>query len=86
MNVVELKDVCKTYPTFRLNNVSLSLEKGKITGFIGRNGAGKTTTFYMIIGLEHPNAGEVFIGNREVSGLPMHQRAAMGVSYLAQEA
>ncbi len=59
MNVVELKDVCKTYPAFRLNNVSLSLEKGKITGFIGRNGAGKTTTIKSMLNLIHTDSGEI---------------------------
>jgi len=69
-----------------VNGMSMDVRCGEIVGLLGPNGAGKTTTFYMIIGLEHPNAGEVYIGNREVSGLPMHQRAAMGISYLAQEA
>ena len=84
---VEVKDLVKTFKNRNVvNGVSLKMRTGEIVGLLGPNGAGKTTTFYMIIGLEHPNAGHVYIGDREVSGLPMHQRAAMGVSYLAQEA
>ncbi len=84
---IEVRNLVKTFKKRNVvNGVSLSMRTGEIVGLLGPNGAGKTTTFYMIIGLEHPNAGEVFIGDREVSGLPMHQRAAMGISYLAQEA
>ncbi len=59
MNVVELKDVCKKYPSFELKNVSFSLERGKITGFIGRNGAGKTTTIKSMLNLIHTDSGDV---------------------------
>ena len=59
MNVVELNNVCKTYPSFRLNDVTFSLEKGKITGFIGRNGAGKTTAIKSMLNLIHTDGGEV---------------------------
>ena len=59
MNVVELNNVCKTYPAFKLDNVSLSLEKGKITGFIGRNGAGKTTAIKSMLNLIHIDSGDV---------------------------
>ena len=59
MNIVELTDVCKTYPSFRLKEVSFSLEKGKITGFIGRNGAGKTTTIKSMLNLIHTDSGEI---------------------------
>ncbi len=84
---IEVRNLVKTYKKRNVvNGVSLQMQTGEIVGLLGPNGAGKTTTFYMIIGLEHPNAGEVYIGDREVSGLPMHQRAAMGISYLAQEA
>ncbi|MGN0941952.1 MAG: LPS export ABC transporter ATP-binding protein [Selenomonadaceae bacterium] len=69
-----------------VNRVSIRVETGEIVGLLGPNGAGKTTTFYMIIGLEHPTEGQVFIGEQEVSKLPMHKRALMGLSYLAQEA
>lgn len=59
MNNVELKDVCKTYPSFRLNEISFSLEEGAITGFIGRNGAGKTTTIKSMLNLIHTDGGEI---------------------------
>lgn len=59
MNVVEVVNVCKIYPEFRLNNASFSLEAGKITGFIGRNGAGKTTTIKSMLNLIHTNSGEI---------------------------
>ena len=84
---IEVRDLVKTFKNRNVvNGVSLHMKTGEIVGLLGPNGAGKTTTFHMIIGLEHPNAGEVYIGDQEVSGLPMHQRAAMGISYLAQEA
>ena len=59
MSIVELKNVCKSYAAFRLNNVSFSLESGKITGFIGRNGAGKTTTIKSMLNLIHTDSGEI---------------------------
>ncbi|MBQ9663819.1 MAG: ABC transporter ATP-binding protein [Oscillospiraceae bacterium] len=59
MDIVEVKDICKTYPVFRLNDVSFSLEEGKITGFIGRNGAGKTTTIKSMLNLVHTDSGEI---------------------------
>ena len=59
MNAVEVAGVCKTYPAFKLNNVSFSLETGKITGFIGRNGAGKTTTIKSMLNLIHTDSGTV---------------------------
>ena len=59
MNVLTVEGLCKTYPAFRLENVSFSLESGTIMGFIGRNGAGKTTTLKSLLGLVHPDAGTV---------------------------
>ena len=59
MNILEAKDVCKTYPAFRLDRVSFALEGGKITGFIGRNGAGKTTTIKALLNLIHTDSGEI---------------------------
>ena len=59
MEIAELKNVCKTYPAFRLCDVSFSLERGRITGFIGRNGAGKTTTIKSMLNLIHTDSGEI---------------------------
>ncbi|AKN29933.1 ABC transporter ATP-binding protein [Clostridium carboxidivorans P7] len=59
MSVLEVKNLCKKYPAFELKNVSFSLAKGKITGFIGRNGAGKSTTLKSLFNFVHPDNGEV---------------------------
>lgn len=59
MSIVTVQKLTKTYPDFRLKEVSFSLEKGKITGFIGRNGAGKTTTMKCMLNLVHPDSGEI---------------------------
>jgi len=59
MNLVEIKNLNKTYPTFQLKDVSFSIAEGKITGFIGRNGAGKTTTIKSMLNLVKPNSGEI---------------------------
>jgi len=68
MSIVELKDVCKSYPTFKLSDVTFSLEEGKITGFIGRNGAGKTTTIKSMLNLVHADSGEI-----SFFGLPLEE-------------
>lgn len=59
MSIVSVYNLAKSYPAFRLNHVSFSLESGRIAGFIGRNGAGKTTTIKAMLNLIHPDAGEV---------------------------
>jgi lipopolysaccharide export system ATP-binding protein len=68
-----------------VEDVSLYVDKGEVVGLLGANGAGKTTTFYMIVGLERPNAGTVNLGERDVTGLPMYLRARLGIGYLPQE-
>jgi len=84
---IEAKNLVKSFRRRTVvERVSLRVEKGEIVGLLGPNGAGKTTTFYMIVGLERPTSGEVFISDINITGLPMHRRAALGISYLAQEA
>ena len=80
MNIVELRDVCKTYPAFRLKNVSFSLEAGKITGFIGRNGAGKTTTIKSMLNLIHTDSGEILYFGTPLSGHETEIKQRIGYS------
>ena len=69
-----------------VNNVTFNVRQGEIVGLLGPNGAGKTTSFYMTTGLVIPNSGHIFIGNEEITKLPVYQRARRGIGYLAQEA
>src|SRR6476646_5813379 len=68
-----------------VNDVSVALEQGQVIGLLGPNGAGKTTTFYMVVGLTMPDEGRVFLGDEEITTLPMYLRAQRGISYLPQE-
>lgn len=69
-----------------VKGVSLTVGKGEAVGILGPNGAGKTTVFYMITGLIKPDQGKVTIEGRDVTKLPMYQRARLGIGYLPQEA
>ncbi len=69
-----------------VDEVDLEVHPGEIVGLLGPNGAGKTTIFYMIVGLIDPEAGEVFLNDEPITGIPMYRRARKGVSYLPQEA
>lgn len=66
--------------------VDIEISSGAVIGLLGPNGAGKTTTFYMVVGLSRPDGGQVFLGDKEITDLPMYQRARLGISYLPQEA
>ena len=68
-----------------VDGISLTVNTGETVGLLGHNGAGKTTTFYMIVGLVRPNAGRVYLDQRDVTRMPMHQRSRTGIGYLAQE-
>jgi len=68
-----------------VDEVSLELRRGEVVGLLGPNGAGKTTTFYIIVGLIAPEAGSVYLGGKDITDLPMYQRARSGISYLPQE-
>ena len=69
-----------------VRDVSFSMKQGEVVGLLGPNGAGKTTSFYMIVGFYTPNAGGIYLDDRCITGLPMYQRARIGISYLPQEA
>lgn len=73
-------------PKTVVDSVSLAVDQGEIVGLLGPNGAGKTTTFYSIVGLIKPDSGQVFIGEENITNLPMYKRARKGIGYLAQEA
>ncbi|HEU0298600.1 MAG TPA: LPS export ABC transporter ATP-binding protein [Longimicrobium sp.] len=80
------RGLVKVYRKRRVvNEVDLHLAQGEIVGLLGPNGAGKTTCFYMMVGLIRPNKGKVFIGERNLTGVPMYRRARAGIGYLAQE-
>ncbi len=68
-----------------VNDVSLHVRQGEIVGLLGPNGAGKTTTFYMIVGMVRPGQGRIYLGEKDVTRLPMYRRARRGIGYLAQE-
>ena len=68
------------------NQVSINVKQGEIVGLLGPNGAGKTTTFYMTTGLITPNAGKIFLDDKDITALPVYKRAQLGIGYLAQEA
>ena len=69
-----------------VDGVSLEVRRGEVLGLLGPNGAGKTTSFYMIMGLVRPDAGNVSLGDTDVTRWPMHKRARAGIGYLAQDA
>ena len=84
--LLQVHNLKKTYAGRAVvNGVSFHVEKSEIVGLLGRNGAGKTTSFRMTIGMIDPDGGKVSFDGRDVSGLPMYQRARLGMGYLSQE-
>lgn len=69
-----------------VNDLSLRIGSGEVVGILGPNGAGKTTAFYMLVGLVASDAGRIYIDDRDISTLPIHARARLGLGYLPQEA
>lgn len=87
MSILKAENLKKRYKARTVvHDVSFTLNSGEVIGLLGPNGAGKTTCFYMIVGLIPVDQGSIFMGDRDLSRLPMHQRAQMGLSYLPQEA
>ncbi|HYC55688.1 MAG TPA: LPS export ABC transporter ATP-binding protein [Candidatus Binatia bacterium] len=68
-----------------VDHLSLQISQGEVVGLLGPNGAGKTTTFHMVVGFERPDAGSIVLGERELSSMPMYERARAGIGYLPQE-
>ena len=68
-----------------VNRMNLAVAQGEVVGLLGPNGAGKTTTFYIATGLEKPDQGTVWLNDQDITALPMHKRAQLGIGYLAQE-
>jgi lipopolysaccharide export system ATP-binding protein len=87
MTSLSATDLAKSYKSRQVvRDLSLELSAGEVVGLLGPNGAGKTTAFYMIVGLVPCDAGRITIGDTDVTLLPMHRRAQLGLGYLPQEA
>src|SRR5690349_1749901 len=87
MRTLQTSEITKVYRGRKVvDNVSVWVKQGEVVGLLGPNGAGKTTSFYMIVGLISPDAGRVLLNDHDVTSLPMYRRAALGISYLPQEA
>jgi lipopolysaccharide export system ATP-binding protein len=85
--VLRIDNIFKSYKHKKvINGISFSVGQGEAIGLLGPNGAGKTTCFYMIAGLINVNSGKIFIDEVDITSLPMHQRASLGIGYLPQEA
>lgn len=83
---LQVKNLAKSYKAETVVvDVSLMVESGEAVGLLGPNGAGKTTTFYMVLGIVDPDAGHIFLDEQDISALPLHARAKLGIGYLPQE-
>ena len=87
MSILSVQDISKRYK-FRdvVKGISLEIRSGEVVGLLGPNGAGKTTAFYMIVGLVTADKGRILLDGKDLTPMPMHKRAAMGLGYLPQEA
>ena len=81
-----VKNLVKTYGGRRVvNNLSMEISQHEVVGLLGPNGAGKTTSFYMSVGMISPDEGEIFFDKKDITSLPMCDRAKLGIGYLPQE-
>ena len=86
MSALSAQSLRKRYKSRTVvQDVSITVSSGEVVGLLGPNGAGKTTCFYMIVGLITADAGSIHLDGRELTHLPIHRRARMGISYLPQE-
>ncbi len=86
MSILETRDLSKSYKGLEVvKKINMSVESGQVVGLLGPNGAGKTTSFYMVVGLIRSNSGKILLNGQDISHLPMHSRAKLGIGYLPQE-
>lgn len=86
MHLLETNDLVKQYGGRRVvKEVSINVHRGEVVGLLGPNGAGKTTTFYMITGIIRPDSGNIVFDKKDITRLPIYQRARSGIGYLSQE-
>ncbi len=84
--VLKAENLAKNYGENRVvNGINIEVKAGEVVGLLGPNGAGKTTSFRMLIGFTDPTEGRVFFNDREITSLPIHKRALLGISYLPQQ-
>lgn len=87
MSLLKIENISKKFKLRQVvREVSFSVENNEVVGLLGPNGAGKTTSFYMVVGILSPDSGQVQLDARDITSLPMYQRARIGLSYLPQEA
>ena len=87
MNILRADNMVKRFNKRTVvNDVSITVKSGEVVGLLGPNGAGKTTSFYMMVGLIPVNKGHISLNDKDITHLPMHSRAKMGIGYLPQEA
>ncbi len=86
MHLLETRELVKQYGGRRVvKGVSINVRRGEVVGLLGPNGAGKTTTFYMITGIIRPDEGNIIFDKKDITKLPIYQRARSGIGYLSQE-
>jgi lipopolysaccharide export system ATP-binding protein len=87
MSILSAHDISKSYKLRQVvKSLSLEIKSGEVVGLLGPNGAGKTTAFYMIVGLIAADKGTILLDGQDLTALPMHRRAKIGLGYLPQEA
>lgn len=87
MNILRAENLVKNFRSRKVvNQVSISVKSGEVIGLLGPNGAGKTTSFYMMVGLIPTDSGHIYLNEQNITHIPMHQRARLGIGYLPQEA
>jgi lipopolysaccharide export system ATP-binding protein len=87
MSTLRVEGLAKRYRSRQVvKDISMEVARGEVVGLLGPNGAGKTTAFYMAVGLVQCDAGRIIIDNQDVTRLPVHRRARLGLGYLPQEA